>query len=182
MGCFGTWFVRYKCRQGLCFASYMHVPFMCGPCVRGSVFLNPLELTAKTSMSSQQCPNKIVLPPAIRVSPLLRFMRYSFLETCNCTPKEHEKKLADLERERILRKQEADKSLYDIYLNILETDLDEGGSLFGSMLRYSLGFIKGEMAEWSKALVLGTSLFGGVGSNPTLVMVIVLPPFGAFSQ
>ena len=23
------------------------------------------------------------------------------------------------------------------------------------------------MAEWSKALVLGTSLFGGVGSNPT---------------
>ncbi|KAM3716370.1 CTP synthase [Dirofilaria immitis] len=47
--------------------------------------------------------------------------------------KEHEKKLADLERERILRKQEADKSLYDIYLNILETDLDEGGSLFGSV-------------------------------------------------
>ena len=26
------------------------------------------------------------------------------------------------------------------------------------------------MAEWSKALVLGTSLFGGVGSNPTPVM------------
>uniref|UniRef100_A0A8R1Y294 Uncharacterized protein n=1 Tax=Onchocerca volvulus TaxID=6282 RepID=A0A8R1Y294_ONCVO len=25
------------------------------------------------------------------------------------------------------------------------------------------------MAEWSKALVLGTSLFGDVGSNPTLV-------------
>ena len=25
------------------------------------------------------------------------------------------------------------------------------------------------MAEWSKALVLGTSLFGGVGSNPTSV-------------
>ena len=25
------------------------------------------------------------------------------------------------------------------------------------------------MAEWSKALVLGTSLFGGVGSNPTPV-------------
>ena len=23
------------------------------------------------------------------------------------------------------------------------------------------------LAEWSKALVLGTSLFGGVGSNPT---------------
>ena len=26
------------------------------------------------------------------------------------------------------------------------------------------------MAEWSKALVLGTSLFGGVGSNPTSVI------------
>ena len=25
------------------------------------------------------------------------------------------------------------------------------------------------MAEWSKALVLGTSIFGCVGSNPTLV-------------
>ena len=27
--------------------------------------------------------------------------------------------------------------------------------------------IVGSVAEWSKALVLGTSLFGGVGSNPT---------------
>ena len=26
------------------------------------------------------------------------------------------------------------------------------------------------LAEWSKALVLGTSLFGGVGSNPTSVI------------
>ena len=26
------------------------------------------------------------------------------------------------------------------------------------------------LAEWSKALVLGTSLFGGVGSNPTPVI------------
>ena len=26
---------------------------------------------------------------------------------------------------------------------------------------------QGSVAEWSKALVLGTSLFGGVGSNPT---------------
>ena len=25
------------------------------------------------------------------------------------------------------------------------------------------------MAEWSKALVLGTSHFGGVGSNPTTI-------------
>ena len=27
--------------------------------------------------------------------------------------------------------------------------------------------VSGSVAEWSKALVLGTSLFGGVGSNPT---------------
>ena len=27
--------------------------------------------------------------------------------------------------------------------------------------------IQGSVAEWSKALVLGTSPFGGVGSNPT---------------
>ena len=27
--------------------------------------------------------------------------------------------------------------------------------------------LDGSVAEWSKALVLGTSLFGGVGSNPT---------------
>jgi hypothetical protein len=27
--------------------------------------------------------------------------------------------------------------------------------------------LQGSVAEWSKALVLGTSLFGGVGSNPT---------------
>ena len=27
--------------------------------------------------------------------------------------------------------------------------------------------IMGSVAEWSKALVLGTSLFGGVGLNPT---------------
>ena len=30
------------------------------------------------------------------------------------------------------------------------------------------------MAEWSKALVLGTSLFGGVGSNPTAAISILL--------
>ena len=28
-------------------------------------------------------------------------------------------------------------------------------------------FQRGSVAEWSKALVLGTSLLGGVGSNPT---------------
>ncbi len=31
-------------------------------------------------------------------------------------------------------------------------------------LFYNIG---GSVAEWSKALVFGTSLFGGVGSNPT---------------
>ena len=31
----------------------------------------------------------------------------------------------------------------------------------------------GWVAEWSKALVLGTSLFGGVGSNPTPVIIFV---------
>ena len=28
---------------------------------------------------------------------------------------------------------------------------------------------QGSVAEWSKALVLGTSHFGGVGSNPTTI-------------
>ncbi|VDM12015.1 unnamed protein product [Wuchereria bancrofti] len=100
-------------------------------------------------MSSQQDPTKIILPPPIRVSPLLRFMRYSFLglgvfwgffryrmiceKHAVVRQKEHEKKLEKAEKERILRKQQGDKSLYDIYLNILETDLDEGGSLFGSV-------------------------------------------------
>ena len=32
----------------------------------------------------------------------------------------------------------------------------------------------GWMAEWSKALVLGTSLFGGVGSNPTPVRLLAV--------
>ena len=31
----------------------------------------------------------------------------------------------------------------------------------------------GSVAEWSKALVLGTSLFGGVGSNPTTARYIL---------
>ena len=30
-------------------------------------------------------------------------------------------------------------------------------------------FAQGSVAEWSKALVLGTSHFGGVGSNPTTI-------------
>ena len=30
------------------------------------------------------------------------------------------------------------------------------------------------MAEWSKALVLGTSLYGGVGSNPTTAILFYL--------
>ena len=34
------------------------------------------------------------------------------------------------------------------------------------------------MAEWSKALVLGTSHFGGVGSNPTpVIFIFVLSNF-----
>ena len=32
----------------------------------------------------------------------------------------------------------------------------------------------GSVAEWSKALVLGTSLLGGVGSNPTTARRIFL--------
>ena len=31
--------------------------------------------------------------------------------------------------------------------------------------------MSGSVAEWSKALVLGTSLFGGVGSNPTAAKI-----------
>ena len=33
---------------------------------------------------------------------------------------------------------------------------------------------KGSVAEWSKALVLGTSLFGGAGSNPAAAKYTVL--------
>ena len=33
-------------------------------------------------------------------------------------------------------------------------------------------FPYGSVAEWSKALVLGTSHFGGVGSNPTTITVL----------
>ena len=35
------------------------------------------------------------------------------------------------------------------------------------MVRHVQCFMFGSVAEWSKVLVLGTSLFGGVGSNPT---------------
>ena len=35
-----------------------------------------------------------------------------------------------------------------------------------SLIKNELGAI-GSVAEWSKALVLGTSHFDGVGSNPT---------------
>ena len=37
-------------------------------------------------------------------------------------------------------------------------------------------FAQGSVAEWSKALVLGTSHFGGVGSNPTTIKRV----FGEF--
>ena len=44
--------------------------------------------------------------------------------------------------------------------------------------------VSGSVAEWSKALVLGTSLSGGVGSNPTAAKVFVfffrVSPFGRF--
>ena len=36
-------------------------------------------------------------------------------------------------------------------------------------VRSKLGVLSGSVAEWSKALVLGTSHFGGVGSNPTTI-------------
>ena len=35
------------------------------------------------------------------------------------------------------------------------------------LVRIAWASMSGSVAEWSKALVLGTSLFGGVGSNPT---------------
>ncbi|VDN06213.1 unnamed protein product [Thelazia callipaeda] len=100
-------------------------------------------------MSSPEFSNKIVIPPAIRVSPLLRLMRYSLLglgAVWGCLryrmicekhaivrQKEHDQKVAEAAREREIRKKEGERSLYDIYLNILETDIDEGGSLFGSV-------------------------------------------------
>ena len=37
--------------------------------------------------------------------------------------------------------------------------------------------VQGSVAEWSKALVLGTSHFGGVGSNPTTIKCV----FGQFA-
>ena len=38
--------------------------------------------------------------------------------------------------------------------------------------------VQGSVAEWSKALVLGTSHFGGVGSNPTTIKRV----FGEFGR
>ncbi len=40
-------------------------------------------------------------------------------------------------------------------------------ALLGVWQHYSACSMSGSVAERSKALVLGTSLFGGVGSNPT---------------
>ena len=34
--------------------------------------------------------------------------------------------------------------------------------------------MQGRMAEWSKALVLGTSLSGGEGSNPACVIFFII--------
>ena len=36
-------------------------------------------------------------------------------------------------------------------------------------IEFKLLNFRGSVAEWSKALVLGTSHFGGVGSNPTTI-------------
>ena len=43
--------------------------------------------------------------------------------------------------------------------------------------------VQGSVAEWSKALVLGTSHFGGVGSNPTTIRssLLFLQPTCAFT-
>ncbi len=42
------------------------------------------------------------------------------------------------------------------------------------MVRSHYGtFVSGSVAEWSKALVLGTSHFDGVGSNPTTASFLV---------
>ena len=37
---------------------------------------------------------------------------------------------------------------------------------------------QGSVAEWSKALVLGTSHFGGVGSNPITIIAFCKPEGG----
>ena len=44
---------------------------------------------------------------------------------------------------------------------------DNAGSVVDSILTVR----HGRMAEWSKALVLGTSHFGGAGSNPVPVII-----------
>ena len=41
------------------------------------------------------------------------------------------------------------------------------GTFHGFVVASVRCLLQGSVAEWSKALVLGTSLFGGVGSNPT---------------
>ena len=44
------------------------------------------------------------------------------------------------------------------------------------LIKNLLGAI-GSVAEWSKALVLGTSHFDGVGSNPTAAKSVPFPSF-----
>ena len=43
-------------------------------------------------------------------------------------------------------------------------------------------YVEGSVAEWSKALVLGTSLFGGVGSNPTAAITFLTSRFFIYEQ
>ena len=42
--------------------------------------------------------------------------------------------------------------------------------------------MQGSVAEWSKALDLGSSLSGGVGSNPTAVILFFLSESWAFQM
>ena len=43
-------------------------------------------------------------------------------------------------------------------------------------------YVEGSVAEWSKALVLGTSLFGGVGSNPAAAITFLTSRFFIYEQ
>lgn len=43
--------------------------------------------------------------------------------------------------------------------------------MFANVIEFAQTLYQGRMAEWSKALVLGTSHFGGAGSNPVPVII-----------
>ena len=50
------------------------------------------------------------------------------------------------------------------------------------MISVIILYVEGSVAEWSKALVLGTSLFGGVGSNPTAATTFLTSRFFIYEQ